>query len=165
MKKSRIQHFIMFLAVMILPILSYAQPGQRGSGNGQGNGQGPRGKRYEQGGERMFMNIPNLSDEQKDNLKAIHVAAQQDILPLRNEINEKEASLTTLQTDAKPDMKAINNTIDEISELKASIAKRRAIAHQDVRKQLDDEQRLFLDTQFQNKGNRGRNPDGPRRGK
>jgi hypothetical protein len=49
-------------------------------------------------------------------------------------------------------MTAINKTIDEISVLKTTIAKKREAHKQEVRKLLNDEQRLFFDA---NAGKRG----------
>ena len=153
MKNQRIQQWVMAFAIMMLPIISSAQPGQ-GNGQRKQDGSGcQKGQRFEQRGEGRFMNIPDLTEEQKDKLKSIHVGVQEDLLPIRNQINEKEAVLLTLQSADKPDMKAINSKIDEIGGLKSDIAKRRALAHQDIRKELNDEQRLFFDTEFQNRGN------------
>lgn len=157
MKNHKIQQWFMFVAILMLPLASMAQPGQgRGGRQFDNNEGGPRGNGQGQGRESFMDRIPDLTEKQKEDLKAIHIAAQQDILPLRNQINEKEAALMTLQTAKSADIKAINKAIDELSGLQAKVQKRKALAHQDVRVQLTDEQRLFLDTHFQKgKGKRG----------
>jgi len=156
MKNLKIQQLMMVVAIMLVPLFTSAQPGLNGPNGPNGNGGqfGRKGGGF--GNSEMWMDrIPDLTDQQKTDIKAIHTAAQQDILPLRNKLNEQQASLQSLQTANSPDMKAINKTIDEISATEAQIGKRRAEAHQDVRKLLTDDQRVALDSQFQRRGRNG----------
>lgn len=142
----------------LVPVITFAQP----SGQGR-HSRGENDDRLEQrgNGDRMDK-IPGLTEAQEQQIKKIHTGAQADILPLKNQLNELDAKLQTLQTANSADMKAINETIDKISIIKASIEKRRAQAHQDVRKLLNDEQRLFVDTHFQHRkgDHEGRAPRG-----
>ncbi len=94
--------------------------------------------------------IPDLSNQQKEQIKAERIAFMSDILPLKNQIKEKQAHLNTLQTTKKVDMKAVNATIDEIGKLRTDIIKRRALFRQKLRGYLTDEQRVFYDTHFIN---------------
>lgn len=148
-------HVLAMVLLMGLPIISMAQQGGDDSFKGKRDQEemGPRGDRKEGG---MMEAIPNLTDDQKEKIKTIHTKAQADMLPVRNKINEKEASLQTLQTAAKVDMKAINSTIDELSALRGQMEKRQALAHQDVRALLTEDQRLFVDTHLGGRGGRDR---------
>ena len=77
------------------------------------------------------------------------------VLPLARELskkfpNEKKYWLTiisTLQSQDKPDMDAINKQIEDIASIKTRIAKREAKAHQDVRALLTDDQKVRFDMQ------------------
>ena len=99
--------------------------------------------------------IPNLSDEQKEQIKNERTQFMSDVLPIKNQLKEKQAHLNTLQTAKETDINAINKTIDEISALRTDIMKRRALFRQKVRANLNDEQRVYFDTHMMNKKARG----------
>lgn len=92
--------------------------------------------------------IPGLTEEQQKQIDKFSVAHQKQMLDLRNQLQEKKARYQTLMTKDVPDMKAINQTIDEMGALKTQMMKARAEHHQMVRKDLNEEQRLFFDTHF-----------------
>ena len=60
--------------------------------------------------------------------------------------------MKTLETAENPDIKAINNLIDEMSVIKTKMAKDRAANHQEVRKLLTEEQRIKFDLNAGKKG-------------
>ncbi|MEM9389402.1 MAG: periplasmic heavy metal sensor [Bacteroidota bacterium] len=93
--------------------------------------------------------IPDLTDDQRTKLKALRTETQKQVLPLENQIGEKEARLKSLTTAEKADMKSIDNLIEEIGDLKVEIAKLRAATHQKVRAELTEDQRLFLDSHME----------------
>ncbi len=127
---------------LLLVGLSFAQgPGPGGPMHGHGmHGQRMMGKKMGPG-----MNLPGLTDKQKAAIKKLHVAQMQSTQAIRNQIMEKKAHLHTLQTADKPNMRAINAAIDEISALKTKIAKKRAETHQKIRALLTPEQRVMFD--------------------
>lgn len=90
--------------------------------------------------------IPGLTESQKNDIKDIYFKAQKEILPLNNEIGEKEAKLRTLITVDNPDINEINKYIDEIGDIRTKIKKIEINAHLSVRKLLNDEQKLMFDT-------------------
>ena len=94
----------------------------------------------------MMDRIPDLTDDQKEKIRGLRTETQKQVLPLKNEIGEKEARLKTLTTAEQADMKSINQVIEEIGDLKIEIAKLKAATHQKVRAELTEDQRLFLDT-------------------
>ena len=96
-------------------------------------------------GQGMFMNIPDLTDAQQTKLKEMRTAHMKEMMPMKNELKEKQAHLQTLQTADKPDMNAINKEIDEIGVIKTSMAKKHAAFRQEVRKILTDDQRVYFD--------------------
>ena len=93
--------------------------------------------------------IPDLTDEQKEQIKDIHVESMEDMLALKNKIGEKTARLHTLQTAAKANMSEINKTIEEIGKLRTEMMKLKAASHQKIRSLLTDEQRVFFDVHHQ----------------
>lgn len=102
--------------------------------------------------------IPNLSEEQMNGIKASRLELMKKNQPIENEIGELQARLKTLQSAPKADMNAINKVIDQISDKKAQLAKNMAAHEQEVRKLLNDEQRLFFD-QHRKNGPQGPGPN------
>ncbi len=88
--------------------------------------------------------IPNLTEAQQSKIDALMVKHLKEVTPLRNELLEKEARLNTLESADKPDMNAINKTIDEIAALKAQIMKKRVAHRTEVATQLTDEQKVYF---------------------
>ncbi len=91
----------------------------------------------------------SLTDEQQNQIKAYKTEAQRQLLQLSNRLAEKQARLRTLETADKPDMKAINATIDEMAKLQADKMKVKAACKQNIRVLLNDEQRLEFDSKQQ----------------
>ena len=89
--------------------------------------------------------IPNLNKEQSESIHKLQITLAIAKLPLENNIREKEAKLLTLSTLKNPDIKEIEKQIDEIGFVKIQLAKMQAAHDLDIRKILDDEQRLIFD--------------------
>ncbi|MCX6232835.1 MAG: Spy/CpxP family protein refolding chaperone [Bacteroidetes bacterium] len=89
--------------------------------------------------------IPNLTKEQSEKIKKLQLELALNKFPLENIVREKEAGLQTISTVKSPDMKAIEKQIEEIGAIKIQLAKLQASHDQDIRKILDDEQRLIFD--------------------
>ena len=108
--------------------------------------------------------IPGLTEEQKDQMKSIHVATEKAILPVKNEIGEKEARLRTLVTADTYDERAVNKLLEEIGDLKTEVEKAKVASIQKVKEVLNDEQLLVFYKHMEKKG-RGNGPGagkGPR---
>lgn len=125
---------VLAVVVLMLSVQAIAQP--------QGAKQGPKADPNEIG---ILKKIPGLTADQETKIKALHLNLVKQILPIKNELAEKEAHLQTLSTAEKADMKAINATIDEISVLKTKMAKLHMQFRQDVRALLTEEQRVTFD--------------------
>lgn len=120
--------------------------------------QGPRfrggdGNAMQQG-RPGYCNL-NLTPEQEQKINDLRVKHIKEITPLRNELNEKQARLRTLESTEKPDMAAINKTIDEISTIKAKLMKARAAHRAEISQLLTDEQRVIFNSRGYGKGMRG----------
>jgi Spy/CpxP family protein refolding chaperone len=92
--------------------------------------------------------IPDLTEEQKEQIKGLRVDHIKEMTQVRNKLMEKRASLRTLQTQDNPDMAAINKTIEEMGEVRTSLQKARAEHHQAIREILTEEQRTFFDARL-----------------
>lgn len=92
---------------------------------------------------------PFFTGEQKETMKELRLETARKVKPLKNELNELMAKQKTLTTADEADLKAINKNIDEISEIKAEVAKIHAKQHQVLRSTLTEEQLLKFDAMKQ----------------
>jgi len=96
--------------------------------------------------------IPNLTEDQQEQLQALRVEHMQEITDYRNQLNEKRARLRTLETKDDPNMEAINQVIEEMGAIRTAMQKARASHRQEVRKLLNEEQRVFYDSRMMRRG-------------
>lgn len=138
MKKFKLQSLALLIIATLLSFSTFAQ---------DGNDKCPAN-----GKETKCSNIPNLTPDQQTkitNLKTSHMKEMQDF---KNQLGEKEAHLNTLRTADKPDMAAINKTLDEIGVIKVNMSKKREQHIQDVRSLLTAEQKVYFDSKGHHKG-------------
>lgn len=136
---------------------------QRGMGRGTGEGYAPKQK---EGLPSYCHRIPNLTEEQRTQIEALRVKHMKSVTPLRNQMDEKRARLKTLESAENPNLVDINKTIDEITAIKATLMKNRAVHRTEISKLLSEEQRVYFNSSPRGKGNgEGRGHRGNRRGK
>ncbi len=110
------------------------------------NAYAQRGNRPMRDSARFERGIPNLTAEQKTKIQVLRVKHQKEVTPLRNELAEKKAHLRTLNSVEKPDINAINKTIDEMSVLQTKIMKSNASHRLEIASNLTDEQKVFFNS-------------------
>ena len=79
--------------------------------------------------------IPDMTEEQKEQIEESRTEHLKVILPLKNQLMEKEARLHTLSTSEKVNMKEINDIIEDIGAIKTKMMKERA-AHRQLLLQI-----------------------------
>ncbi|MDD2490620.1 MAG: hypothetical protein PHV12_00280 [Bacteroidales bacterium] len=89
--------------------------------------------------------IPDLTPDQLEKIQSLRVQHQKESLLLANEIREKRAQLRTMEQVDKPNLKAVNSKIDEITTLQNKKYKMNAEHRSKVRSLLTDEQRVQYD--------------------
>ncbi|MEX2602918.1 MAG: Spy/CpxP family protein refolding chaperone, partial [Gracilimonas sp.] len=94
----------------------------------------------------------NLSEEQLEQVQEHWLNGQKEMLPLRNQLQEKNARLQTLTTSANYDEKAVNALVKEIGDLQNQILAKRVAHRQEMRNLLTDEQRITFDSFQSRKG-------------
>ena len=152
--KTRILVFLIGVALLHLnaPILTAQGGGPGRAGMGPMN---PSMNNSQAAPDRAGMGIPNLTDEQKDQIKKLRMTQMKEVQPIRNEMMELKARFHTLSTAENPDNNEINKNIDARTALMNKLMKSKASHHQAVRKILNEEQKLFFDNRQMN--NKGRN--------
>lgn len=134
--------------------VSAQQQNRRLQNQAKGDCQGQmmnRSERQGQNQQRMMTQL-NLTDEQRSKVEEIHLNGQKGMIPLRNNIQEKNAQLRTLRTSADYDEAAVNALIEEIGELRTAMMAMRTGHQQQIREILTDEQRIKFDTMQQMRG-------------
>lgn len=93
-----------------------------------------------------------LSEEQKAAIKEIKIQGEKEAKPLKYKLNELKARQQTLINEDKPDMKAINSNIDEMTKIKNQLAKIKAKERVEVLSKLTEEQKLLFSERKRGKG-------------
>jgi len=152
MFKNQLKKTAMLLGLgMLISIGSMAQPfnsndcPNRDGKTGRGQGRNFEKQGMGQPGDGLTK-LLDLTEEQQGKLKDLQLAHQKKVLPIKNDLAEKNAKLNTLETTEPVDMKAINSLIDDISKQKAQLMKERVSMHQEIRKMLTDDQRIIFDS-------------------
>lgn len=138
--KNRRLVFIMVLAVgMTVSVFGQRRDGSRGMMQGRGYSQEwiSKSDRF----EKNFAS--NLSDDQKASIKEIRLNCSKETKPLTYKLKELKAKHQTLINADKPDMKAINSNIDEMTKIENQLTKIRAKTKVDVLSKLTDDQKLM----------------------
>ncbi|MCK4663623.1 MAG: Spy/CpxP family protein refolding chaperone [Bacteroidales bacterium] len=147
MKTLKLKTYL-FLLVGMFFLFNLSVFAQQGSAMGQG-----QGKANCQG--KCLMNIPDLTDEQTEQIENVRIENMKKTLPLKSQLEEKRAKYKTLMVAEKADMNEINKIIDEMGEIKTQKMKQRTSHKQEIRKILTDDQRVYFDTKtFYSKGKR-----------
>jgi len=146
MKKSWMRAMAAMIAMMIMT--AGTLQAQQGAKAHQGDCQ-QKPQNEVKGPFGNYHQIPGITDKQKEDIKALRIAMIKEINALKDQVNEKEAKLRTLTRAEKPDSKAIDNLIDEISVLQASKRKRIESTRQGIRSMLNDEQKIWFDQNCQ----------------
>ena len=89
--------------------------------------------------------IPDLTDDQKEQIKSIKLEGMKEIQPLENKIGEKEARLKTLTTEEPINYKEVDVTINEIYDLKATILQKQIRSRQKIKELLTEDQKIIFD--------------------
>lgn len=148
MRIIKSKYLVLIVALLILFGSAFAQHSRTPS---EGMEKHPsRGK----AGMRHMRMILDLTEKQEEKIKKLRTERLKVLLPLQNELAEKEAQLHTLSTAEKVDMKKIYKMIEEIGAIKIQMMKERATYHQDIRKLLTEEQRLVFDMRPHHRGHR-----------
>ncbi|MGM0498474.1 MAG: Spy/CpxP family protein refolding chaperone [Bacteroidota bacterium] len=142
--------------MMIATISSFAQRGQSQKGQGM--------KKNMQMHQNCFSNIPDLTEEQENQIEEIKISHMKEMKEYYNKLNEKRARLRTLQTKDNPDMDEINSEIEEMEEIRTEKHKARAKHHQEVRSLLNEEQKVYFD-KHKMKMNKGMHHKNMKKGK
>ncbi|RLD65515.1 MAG: hypothetical protein DRI98_14635 [Bacteroidetes bacterium] len=110
------------------------------------NRQGGRGQGYN-GSEKSYGHPfakLELTEEQEAKMTSLRTDHYKDITPLRNKMSELKARERTLLSEESIDMKAVNKTIDEQTDLMNSMRKLQVEHQLAVKSNLTDEQVMKL---------------------
>jgi Spy/CpxP family protein refolding chaperone len=92
-----------------------------------------------------FMDIPDLTADQKTKLEDLKLKHLKEVTPLKNQLTEKKAKINTLLDAEKTDMAALNAAIDEMTAVTNQLIKKKAEHKLAVRNILTDKQKIMFD--------------------
>jgi Spy/CpxP family protein refolding chaperone len=146
------------LFLMAMMLVSTATFGQRG--------RGMRDARPEPRQQEFCLGLKDLTSEQEASISSLRTAQLEKRLQYRNQMNELRARKRTLQTQASPDMNALNKVIDQMASLRSEMMKDAAAHRQEIRSLLTDEQRVQFDSRAMGpRGGQGMRDARPGRGR
>lgn len=157
MKKNSLQKVTSVIALMGILIIGSAW----GYGNGQGRGANAGN------GEFPAMRGLDLTDTQKDQIKAMRVDFVKELTPMKNSMAIKMAELKAASTGDNVDTKTVNKLMEDIGAMKIDVAKKHFAHQQKVRTVLSDEQKVMFDahcSQGMRSGRQGKGFNQGRRG-
>lgn len=153
-----------FSLVTLFMALSIAQPRQ-------GKGFGPYHEQnfQRQKGHQIENIIPNLTEDQKETLKDLHLSYLKEMRDFRNQIEEIKAKQRTIMSGNPIDEKAAGNLIDQKTQflnkqMKAQIAHKAAVQKVFTEEQLQAIENFQIHRQMASKHGRRGPANGPCQG-
>ncbi len=131
---------VLFLGFLMVTAVNAQRQGGRGLGP-CGAGEGPQ---YAQNGRAGQVARLDLSEEQQAEITTLRTEHYKKITPLKNTMAELKARERTLLSEESVDMKAVNKTIDEQTDLMNNIRKTQTKHQVEVKSLLTDEQVMQL---------------------
>lgn len=125
---------IALLAVTLLMATGLDAVAQRGRGMDRRGGM-----------EQVCPNIPDLTEEQRQDLMELRTGHLKEMQSFRDQIDINRAEYRALMRGDRTDMAAINANIDERGEIRSQMEKKQAGHHQAIRNLLTEEQRVWFD--------------------
>ncbi len=138
MKTNARMTTILLVAGIVMSASLLAQP-RNGRGYGPGFDREP-GERF----NRLERIIPDLTEEQKDEIRDLRTAHMKELLPLRNQMGEIRARQRTLMSEVPVDQKAVEKLIDEKTAMMNTMMKTRTDHKVAIRNVLTEEQQVYL---------------------
>jgi Spy/CpxP family protein refolding chaperone len=148
--------------VAFLTAMTFSTPGSAEPTSGKGHmgpmmhdGGGMRGygKDGHHGGSHWKQ---SLTKAQRDKLAAMKLDLMKKKLPIKAKMKVVKTDLALLAIADKPDMKAIDKKIDELTALKNQVMKVKYAHKVAVRKELTPEQRVMFDIDMLRKAQKGK---------
>ena len=148
-QKSRKLSYVLVVAMLFTSVTLSAQQARRGDGEHhhphmERNESGQKGVQQRGTGRP---HIPDLTEEQKEQLHGFKVEMDKKALPLQNELGEKEARLRTLTTSESYNASAVEDLIEELGEVKTELEKLKVGQIQKIKSILTEEQLVAFNKQ------------------
>jgi len=148
----------LFSTILMTGSLALAMPAmadEHGMGNMHGmmhgDGAGKYGMHHGAGNWKA-----TLTAEQQQQVSKLKLDYKKKVLPIKARIRQAKIELALLITADKPDQKAIDKKIDEILKLKGEKMRAKARHKIEVRKILNEQQRVAFDLHVLKKSSRGK---------
>ena len=92
------------------------------------------------------LDLPDLTPDQQDKIKKADLKHISEMTPLRNQLREHRARLSTILTTVPVDLKQADQVADEIGKTVSSILKAQIRHDQDLRNILTPDQQIIFDS-------------------
>lgn len=135
MKSKQRVATIALVSLLGIALVSAPALAQRGAAGGRGPARGAvAGRRG-----------PVFTEEQLEKIEAIHESHSDERAKLTNRLKVIRVEMQDLLNDDSPDLNALENKLEEASEVKLELQKLRLQIHKEIRPLLDDDQKVLFD--------------------
>ncbi len=130
--------YILFISILLLGWMgnTFAQPAD------------PSRFRGERSMRERPLGIPDLTEDQMEQIKDLNTAHLKDIQSLENDLKINKSKLDALMTEDNPDMNEINSLIEKNGDLLTEIQKKNVAHKLEIRSLLTDEQKVYFDNRM-----------------
>ncbi len=108
-----------------------------------------RSEMHEKRQHDMWADIPDLTDEQRTQIKTIREESRKNSEPQRQQMKELRSKLQELKRAENPDQTQIDQLIDKSAAIKAEMQKAKVASELKVRSILTPEQRKVVDAKHE----------------
>jgi Spy/CpxP family protein refolding chaperone len=92
------------------------------------------------------LDLPGLTPDQHDKIRKARLKQMADMTPLRNQLREKKARLSTILTTMPVDQKQADQVADEIGKIASAMLKLKIRHDQELRNILTPDQQVIFDS-------------------
>lgn len=135
MKSKKRVVTIAVVSLLGLALVAAPAVAKRGAADGRGRGEGVA----------MVRRGPAFTEEQQEKIQEIHERHADERARLTNRLKVIGVEMRDLVQSDNPDLNALENKIEEASEVRLELTKMRLSIHSEIRPLLDDDQKVLFD--------------------
>jgi len=144
MRPAKVTKMMMMIALAAISLSSLSAQNMKMRMNSENGGMRMGDQMAPEAPHMRMMEIPDLTDDQKNKMEDIHLKYQKQIQPLQNQIGEKEARLRTLMSEEKVNKSDVYKVVEDIGDLQTKIRKLHIDMRIEVSQILTDKQKVFM---------------------
>ena len=144
MRPAKVTKMLMMIALAAISLSPLSAQNMKMRMNSENDGMRMGDQMAPEAPRMRMMEIPDLTDDQKNKMEDIHLKYQKQIQQLQNQIGEKEARLRTLMSEEKVNKSDVYKVVEDIGDLQTKIRKLHIDMRIEIGQILTDKQKVFM---------------------